>query len=175
MHAARTSGRHRDAEGDLVAELARAVLWRVAPEELVLFEETEADYMRDPRLPGAGRRDEAVGFGLEMALLTPYVLAVGTAVVRFLASVVSDTVRDELKDELKPAIAGPVRRLFRRDDSPTADRPEAGEHDRAPGLTVAKAREVRRIALQQARQSGLDDEKAALLADAFVGALAVSG
>jgi hypothetical protein len=174
MHAARASGRDQATERDLVGELAHAVVGRVAPEELVLFEETEADYFRDPRLPGAGRRDEAVGFGLEMALLTPYVLAVGTAVVRFLASVVSDTVRDELKDELKPAIPGPVRRLFRRDDSPAAGR-EAREHARAPGLTVAKAREVRRVALQQARQSGLDDEKAALLADAFVGALAVSG
>ncbi len=175
MHAARTSGRDRDAERALVDELAHAVVRRVAPEELVLFEETEADYFRDPGLLAAGRRDEAVGFGLEMALLTPYVLAVGTAVVRFLASVVSDTVRDELKDELRPVIAGPVRRLFRRDDPAAADRRESGEQDRAPGVTVAQAREVRRVALQQARQCGLDEEKAALLADAFVGALVVNG
>jgi hypothetical protein len=35
-------------------------------------------------------------------------------------------------------------------------------------VTVAQAREVRCVALLQARQSGLDEEKAALLADAFV-------
>jgi hypothetical protein len=42
-------------------------------------------------------------------------------------------------------------------------------------VTVEQAREVRQVALRQARQSGLDDEKAALLADAFVGALLVNG
>ena len=71
MRTARTSGHDRDAERDLVGELARAVVERVAPEELGLFEETEADYFRDPGLVlRAGRRDEAVGFGLDLALLT---------------------------------------------------------------------------------------------------------
>jgi hypothetical protein len=174
MGSARTSGQDRDAERDLVGELARAVVERVAPEELGLFAETEADYFRDPGLAlRAGSRDEAVGFGLDLALLTPYVLAVGTAVVRFLATVVSDAVRDEVRDEVKPVVAGRVRRLLRRDDPAEADRRGSCEQDRAPSMTVEQAREVRRVALQQAVQSGLDDEKAALLADAFVGALMV--
>ena len=42
-------------------------------------------------------------------------------------------------------------------------------------MTVEQAREVHRVALQRAMQSGLDEEKAALLADAFVGALLVNG
>jgi hypothetical protein len=176
MRAAQTSGQDRDAERDLVGELARVVVGRVAPEELGLFEETEADYFRDPRLTlKAGARDEAVGFGLDMALLTPYVLVAGVAVVRFLAAVVSDAVRDEVRDELKPVIAGRIRRLLRRDDLVAADRRQSGERDRAPGVTVEQAREVRRVAVQQAKQCGLDDEKATLLADAFVGALLVNG
>jgi hypothetical protein len=176
MRAAQTSGQDRDAERDLVGELARVVVGRVAPEELGLFEETEADYFRDPRLAlKAGGRDEAVGFGLDMALLTPYVLVAGAAVVRFLAAVVSDAVRDEVRDELKPVIAGRIRRLLRRDDLAAADRRQSGEQDRAAGVTVEQAREVRRVAVQQAMQCGLDDEKAALLADAFVGALLVNG
>jgi len=93
--------------------------------------------------------------------------------VRFLATVVSDAVRDEVRDELKPVVAGRVRRLLRRDDPAEADRRGSCEQDRAPGVTVKQAQEVRRVALQQAVQSGLDDEKAALLADAFVGALMV--
>jgi hypothetical protein len=165
-----------DIERDLVDELACTVLQRVAPEELVVFDETAADYSRDPELVlNARRRDEAVGFGLEMALLTPYVLAVGTVVVRFLGSIISDAVRDEIRDELKPVIAGPVRRLFRREGTPQADRGESAGQDRAPGVTAEQAREVRRVALQQARRSGLDDDKASLLADAFVGALLVNG
>ncbi len=176
MRATGTSGQDRDAERDLVGELGRAVVRRVAPEELELFAETEADYFRDPGLVlTGGRRDEAVGFGLDMVLLTPYVLAAGTAVLRFLAAVVSDAVRDEVRDELKPVIAGRVRRLLRRDDPAPADRRESEARDRTPGVTAAQAREVRRIALQQAMRSGLEEEKAALLADAFVGVLLVNG
>jgi hypothetical protein len=40
---------------------------------------------------------------------------------------------------------------------------------------VEQAREVRRVALQRARQAGLDDDHAALLADALVGSLVVNG
>ena len=176
MGGTRTSGQESDAERDLVGELARAVVRCVAPEELGLFAETEADYFRDPGLVLRVRsRDEAVGFGLDLALLTPYVLVVGTAVVHFLAMVVSDAVRDEARDELKPVIAGRVRRLLRRDDPAVADRREPDAHDRAPDVTAEQAREVRQVALRQAMQSGLDEEKAALLADAFVGALLVNG
>ena len=176
MRDARTSGPDGDAERDLTGELARAVIGRVAPEELALFEETEADYFRDPGVVlRAGRRDEAVGFGLDLALLTPYVLVVGAAVVHFLAAVVSDAVVGEVADELKPVIAGRVRRLLRRDDPSAADRPGPEEHDQVPGVTVQQARDVRQVALRQALQSGLDDKKAALLADAFVGALLVNG
>jgi hypothetical protein len=176
MRGTRTSGQDGDAEQELVGELARAVVRSVAPEELELYAETEADYFRDPGLVLGGRsRDEAVGFGLDLALLTPYVLAVGTAVVHFLATVVSDAVRDEARDELKPVIAGRIRRLLRRDDPAEAGRREPDAQDRAPRVTVAQAREVRQVALRQAKQSGLDDEKAGLLADAFVGALLVNG
>jgi hypothetical protein len=176
MRGTRTSGQAGDAERDLVGELARAVVRCVAPEELELLAETEADYVRDPGLVLRARsRDEAVGFGLDLALLTPYVLVVGTAVVHFLAMVVSDAIRDEAREELKPVIAGRVRRLVRRDGPAAADRRGPGEHDRAPGVTVEQAREVRQLALRQALQSGLDDQKAALLADAFVGALLVNG
>jgi len=176
MRGGRTSRQESDAERDLVGELARAVVRCVAPEELGLFAETEADYFRDPGLVLRVRsRDEAVGFGLDLALLTPYVLVVGTTVVHFLAMVVSDAIRDEARDELKPVIAGRVRRLLRRDDPAAAGRSGPEEHDRTPGVTVEQAREVRQVALRQAMQSGLDDEKAALLADAFVGALLVNG
>ena len=172
MRRARTTG-HGDAERDLVGELARVVVGRLAPDELGLFEETAADYFRDPGLVlRTGTRDEPVGFGLDLALLTPYVLVAGTAVVHFLAAVVSGAVHDELGDELRPVIAGQIRWLLRRDDP---DHRKPGAQDRAPRMTAEQAREVRRVALQQATRSGLDEEKAALIADAFVGALLATG
>jgi hypothetical protein len=163
-------------ERDLVGELAQAALRLVSPEELAVFQETEADYYRDPESFWHTRhRDEAVGFGIELELLTPYVLVVGIAVVRFLASAVADAVREDLRDQLEPVIATMVRRLFRR-GSPSGDRdPEAPEHGASLGRTAEQGHEVRRVALQQARRLGLDEEKAALLADAFAGALLVSG
>ncbi len=178
MHVVPPSGQDRDAERDLVGELARAVVRRVAPEELGLFEETQADFFRDPGLMRrTGRRDKAVGFGLDVALLTPYVLMAGTAVVHFLATVVSDAVRDEVGDELKPVIGGRIRWLLRREGTPTPDGQEQAQQGPAParGVTADQARAVHRVALQQAKQSGLDDERASLLADAFVGALVVNG
>lgn len=161
-----------DVEPDLVDELARAALQQAAPEELVLFDETAADFHRDPKLlRRGGGGDEAVGFGLEMVLLTPYVLAAGTAVIRFLASIASDAVRDELK----PLIAGPIRRLIRH-DAPPGQRAGAPKNAApAPGLSAEQAREVRRVALQRAKEVGLDDGRASLLADAVVGALYVTG
>jgi hypothetical protein len=163
-------------ERNLAGELAQAALQLVAPEELALFEETETEYFRNPDgYWHTKRRDETVGFGIELALLTPYVLGVGIPVVRFLATVVADALRDELHDQLEQAITAMVRRLFRRADPPGAYGPEEPEHGPAVVLTADQGREVRRIALLQARRFGLDEAQASLLADAFAGALLVNG
>lgn len=174
MRRARTSDKGRDAGRELVSELARIVVQHVAPEELGLLGETEADYFRDPRLVLKSTRDEAVGFGLDMALLTPYVLVVGSAIVHFLATAVCGAVSDEVRDELRPMVAERVRLLLRRDDPAAPGHRESEHRAGVTGVTVQQARQVRRIALEQATRSGLDPERAALLADAFVGALLVS-
>jgi hypothetical protein len=97
-------------EHELVTALAELALEQAAPEELALFPETADEYFRDPEATlRADRRDEAVGFGLELAMLTPYILAVGTAVVKMLASLVQRSV----EDELQPSVAHLVRRLLR--------------------------------------------------------------
>jgi hypothetical protein len=155
----------QQAENELVAELARLALEQAAPEELVLFQETAADYFRDPRgVLDPGRRDEALGFGLDMALLGPYVLAVATPVVRFLASTVAATVGEELR----PVLAGLVRRLLRRPDSG-----QGGDGQAPPPLSADQARQVRDIAYRRARELGLAEGQAGLLADSVVGGLVV--
>jgi hypothetical protein len=152
-----------EAENELVVELAQLALEKAAPEELVLFQETAEEYFRDPQaVLDPGRRDEALGFGLELAMLTPYVLAVATSVIRFLAS----TVAEATGEEAKPMVTGLVRRLLRRPEPPSGS---AGE---APPLSAGQARQVRDIAFQNAKRLGLDDDQAALLADSVVGGLA---
>jgi hypothetical protein len=156
-----------DSEQALVKELAETVLAEAAPEELALFEETAQEYFQNPeRVLRARGADEPVGFGLDIAMLTPYVLAVVTPVVSFLVS----TVADSAKEEMKPRVAALVRRLFRRGT-------ESGSEQRnaAQPLTPEQARQVRQIAYQRATTVGLPEPTAALLADSVVGGILVSG
>jgi hypothetical protein len=151
---------------DLVEELAKQVLADVAPEELAVFDETAEEYHQDPQgVLSAEGRDEAVGFGLDLALLTPYVLAVAGAVVTFLVN----TIGDAAKKESKPVIADWVHRLFRRgqDDVEAQSEPQAN-------LSLEQAARVREVALARAHDLKLSDEKARLLADAIVGGLNVA-
>jgi hypothetical protein len=152
-------------ENELVAELARLALEQAAPEELVLFPETAEEYFRDPQavLDPEGR-DEPLGFGLDIAMLTPYVLAVATPVVRFLIS----TVAEAAGEETKPLVTRIVRRLFRRPDPAS----EAASEAPAP-LSAEQVRRVRELAYQRAKGLGLDDDRAGLLADSVVGGLVV--
>lgn len=143
-------------ERALVAELAELVLEQVAPEEIAVLPETADEYFRDPRsVLEPRRRDEAIGFGLDLALLTPYVLAVATPVVGVLAAIAQQTLQD--------ASVRTIQRLLRR----------RGEPDTGPALSADQARRLRDSALEHARGVGLDEPRATLLADAIVGGLAV--
>jgi hypothetical protein len=161
-----------DADRDLLEELARTILEQSAPEELVIFEETSEEYFRDPDgVLHPARRDEALGFGLDLALLTPYVLAVASPVLTFLLQ----TVAAAAKEEATPRVRDLVRRLFNRSGEgreKEASSPEAGE---PLALTGAQAREVREVALARATDLGLPAEQARLLADSVVGGLVVAG
>jgi hypothetical protein len=151
---------------DLVEEFAKQVLADVAPEELAIFDETAEEYHQDPQgVLSAEGRDEAVGFGLDIALLTPYVLAVAGAVVSFLV----DTIGDAAKEESKPVISDWVHRLFRRGHSD-----EKAHEEPAANLSPEQAAQVRQVALARAHDLKLSDEKARLLADAIVGGLNVA-
>lgn len=148
---------------ELVDEFARQVLAAAAPEELAVFEETSAEFHRDPEgVLSARGRDEAVGFGLDLALLTPYVLAVATPVLGFLMS----TVLDAARDEARPVVADLVRRLFRRAPPDAKEKPIR--------LTSEQAARVRDVAYDRAVDLGLPPDKARLLADAVAGGLAVA-
>jgi len=151
----------------LASELAALSLEDAAPEELVLFPEVAEEYFRDPDgVLNAQGRDEAVGFGLDVAMLTPYALAVVVPVIKFLASVVEETAKEEVRTSLSERI----RKLFRRD----ADE-EPGAEAATPALALSRdqARTVRQTAFDQARGLGVDDARAGLLADSLVGRLVV--
>ena len=157
-----------DADRDLLEELARTILEHSAPEELVIFEETAEEYFHNPdAVLHPARRDEALGFGLDLALLTPYVLAVAAPVLSFLVQ----TVAAAAKEEATPRVRELVRRLFNR--SAAKDAQHERREDESLTLTPEQAREVREVALARATDLGLPEEQARLLADSVVGGLVV--
>jgi hypothetical protein len=147
----------------LARRLALGAVARVAPDELPLFEDLIGEYqvagekMVEPR-----HRDEPVGFGLDLSLMTPYLLVAATAVARFLASSLLEAVNETSKAGLKKVIErlldpGSDAQVSVNDESVLAD----------PSL---RAR-IRAVANDRSRAFGLAEQDAGLLADAIVGAL----
>ena len=148
---------------DVVAEVARELVVRTAPQELPLFRATSEAYFANPdkALERRGGKDEVLGFGVEAAalLVTPIALDVAKRVAIFLAS----QFRDAVEKESGEAIGGFVRGLFHRG--------EAEPESSAPPLTPEQLEEVREIAFERARQLELPQDRASVLADAVVGGL----
>jgi hypothetical protein len=153
-------------ERELVEDLTHRVLERTAPEELLVFDEIAPEYFEDPvRVLEPRRREEAVGFGLDLALWTPYVLATVTPVVQFLVAAFTDALRDDARH----VAIRLLRRLCRREDQ------EPGEDGcEGSALTTEQGRRIHDIALARARSLGLTDEQAELLATSVVGSLVVA-
>jgi hypothetical protein len=148
----------------LVRELAESVLEQTAPDELLLFDEVAAEYFADPQgVLEARGRDEPVGFGLDLAMVTPVVLAVLTPVVQFLLSAAADAV----KQEVRPVLVRWVRALLHKEqDTPGARAPTAA-------LTSEQAAHVHQLSRDRAIQLGMSQPDADLLADSIVGGMAV--
>lgn len=74
------------------------MLEQAAPEELVILDDTAREYFADPLASlDPKRRDEPLGFGVDVALLGPYVLAVAGPVVTHLGSLVAQGCRMRLR------------------------------------------------------------------------------
>ncbi len=144
-------------ENALIAELTQAALTTAAPDELVVFDETAQEFFADPQAAlTAAKGDAAVGFGLELAMLTPAALAIGSAVFQAVVGVLSD----KAVQIGRQGVGAVLRKVLRR-EAPPAEL----------GLTEAQAQHLKIVALQQAHALGLPEAQARLLADSFVGAL----
>jgi len=147
-------------ERELTLALATVVVEDIAPDEMAVFDETAEDYFADPdAVLDPRHRDEAVGFGIEVALLTPVVLAVARTVVEFLGKLLLDAA----SDVARPHVAAVLRRLFR------IPQREGGTPVSPPRLTPEQLEQVRTVAHDRARALGLPEDRAQLLADSVVG------
>lgn len=140
-----------------ITEMARGTVSELAPEEMDLFDEMAQDYFADPTpaMPGEGTSDDALGFGLEAALVavTPAATAMASAVIGFLVSEAIDITADQ-------AIEPILRRIFKRE-----------RRDNALALNVAQLARIKTLAIQQAVDHGMDTAEAERMASTMVGSL----
>lgn len=155
---------------DVVTELGRELVASVAPQELPLFRAISEDYFKRPEkvLGDQKGKDELLGFGYgeAIAYATPVVLAVTASVVKFL----SEEVKKSLREEGASVVKETVKRLFRK-FRPAGSAEPAGSAHASIIVTPAQAGEVRRLALERARQLRLPEADAARLADLLVQSL----
>ncbi|HEX6684166.1 MAG TPA: hypothetical protein VF062_15285 [Candidatus Limnocylindrales bacterium] len=187
-----------DDERALIAELTELALTTAAPDELLVFEETAHEYFADPQAAlTAAQKDNAVGFGLELAMITPVALAVGTAVAQAILAAVGERVVAAsgrgatalLKRLLRK---GPQPQGWQQGAYPQGSQPQVPQQGAYPqgsqpqpqgpqqrpddlALSPQQARYVRQVALDRARALGMPEGQANLLADSFVGAIVTTG
>ncbi|MFI7494516.1 hypothetical protein ACH9D2_07325 [Kocuria sp. M4R2S49] len=149
----------------LSEQLALRVLERAAPDETLVFEEVAEEYFEDPASALApSRRDEPVGFGLEVALLAPFALAVADFLVGFMV----DLLKDAAMDAAKPSLTHVLRRVLHL---PGEDK---GQSD-PPDLTSEQRERIFAAVTAEAARLGLDDDRSTLLGHATLGALTTGG
>lgn len=155
-------------QAELIAELARDTIREVAPEELLLFRANSQAFFENPERALQGERsgDELLGFGtgVEVAFLTPIVLAVATEVVKFVVAEIAQS----SKQESAQLIQNRVKQVFKKLQSADAGTPTSSP------LTPTQLAHIRQIAYESASRLNVSANQADLLADSLVGKLAVS-
>lgn len=149
-------------ERDLIVQLTRDVLADAAPEEIEVFAADENGWIAG-RAEGGHSSDKMLGFGAEtVVLLTPYVVAAGTAAVRYIGHVLAEVV----DAETRPLLTRWVRHLLRQDRGEPGTAP-------LPALPVDLVRRVRDVTFATCHELGLADGDASLVSDAVAGRLAL--
>jgi hypothetical protein len=145
----------------LVRELAERIVIAVAPDEIEMFPALAEVYEAKPEafLSRHGGRDEPLGFGLGDvgALVTPAAFFVAGLVANY----VTERFVDGVVQHGKPLLARLFRRWWKKERRPAT----------TVTLTAEQADEVRQVTLEKAREAGLPDATASVVADAVIGAL----
>jgi len=152
----------------LVREIAERIVAAVASDEIEMFPALADVYEANPEVLvlRRGGRDESLGFGIGEAgeLLTPVAFFVAGSVVEHLTNKFVDGVIEHGRSRLA--------RLFRRGRKQGPGR--AGTTV-AFELTADQADEIQRVALEKAREAGLSEILAGVVADTVISALHPKG
>lgn len=172
-----------DSWNDLLL-LSSCAVSEVCPSEAEHFDDVAAEFRSDPVGLFKGRRlNVPVGAGIDLEIVTPYLLAFGSFVLAVVSQAVIQGFSDELSEGARSWIAASLRRLRRvngdAEIAPPADSPAGNERPHSimkVGLALDKRQEQEIVRFLVNRGSGLDlDEQRLLcLAEAFIGALKMS-
>jgi hypothetical protein len=166
----------------LVTDLSRDLVAQIAPEELPLFRTISEEYSKNPArtLRVHQGKDEDLGFGLSEAtvLVTPIVLDVVKAVIKYLVGEIKKSIQKESPE----ATESRIKLLFKkfaiskdkREPKPPVETAPSQPLQQPPGLTTEQLRQVHRLAFEKARQLSLTENQAGLLADSIVGSLTIT-
>ncbi len=150
-----------------VSEVAKDLVIQLAPQEKALFQPISESYFKNPEktLSENKAKDEMLGFGSAevVTLLTPVILAVSGDVIRFLLAEAQKAVQSESSDLINETVKSWFGKFHTKADTKSP-----------PPLTADQLEQVRKVAVQKAKQLKLSDKNTKLLADAIVGSLAIS-
>lgn len=149
---------------DLIREISKDVVSRIAPEEMDLFEELIQQYFENPNPPPPSPQfeDDPLGSGLAeiMVAATPAAAAMASAVLGYILNEVITAT----KEETAGLIRGKIRALFS----------SKGQPEDSPPLTQEQLELVKKLARKQASRFGFTANKAEMMANALIGALTLA-
>ncbi len=149
---------------------AREVVRQLEPEELVVFDAAAESWLSGD-LPGRRRQREpgaAVGFGIETVLLSELVFPVITGALGQVLGTSITPMTERLRFGRRKA-----RQLAAPAADPAGGRP-GGHGGQEARLTAGQLRDVHDACQRDAAELGMAPARAALLADAVVGALSAT-
>jgi hypothetical protein len=145
---------------ELNFELARAVVAQISPDELPVLDGLGLDFVEAASAPKAG--DGALGFDVQHLTLavvaSQCAVASGAVIMEFLKSIASESATNAAK--------GLADALKKRRGATATNSPPP------PKLDPSQLALVHKKACDKARQAGLSEGQAGLIADALVGSLA---
>ncbi len=153
-----------NARDDLTLELAREALAAVSPEELPLIDAVGPELLLAADSGKAG--DGSLGFGVAEIAMSTAALIGSRVVVDFLVKEVAKSVVADEAAAMLRRIAKSIR--GRRDPAPD-------DSDEQMVLTSEQIAQARGLAYARALAVGVDDVRAALLADAIAGSFHSAG
>jgi hypothetical protein len=150
----------------LVVEVSRDLVASLAPGEMAVFRPVSNAYFDDPGRLSSETGDAMLGFGPGevVMLLTPIVLSVMGEVIGYLRSDIAKALPRAMTDTVEDGLRGVFRKFHGAGGAPAP----------VPGLTHEQLSRVRAIAFEKARQGGMSENRAQLLADATVGCLVLA-